>query len=347
MDNLILKMLVKRISDIEHEQIIYSVIIRSTNKSSLLLVGRKRNVHLYNIELDKLNKLEDSNPEFIDSIDFKEDIIEMRSFEHDLIVVLDNLQIYYIYVAEDEMSKEYAGVIKPLADSPVVRIKYTSLVISSFNDFGLLSIFNNSFVILYISQTIKPEARSLDDTIQLSRADSTTSKVQSSYIYYDFQVNSSLLLLKDSNGQENIWHLDDNHNLVKSVVERNKFGDISLISDEDESIIFNDDSLIDINYYNKDLIVLLSRNSFQFYDVKNDFKTNSISTGYNSIVTISSLLDGALGLSTKFLGVSSIGELYEYEVSYEGGTCSLLNNSLISDVNTTVTSISTSNVNKN
>lgn len=180
----------------------------------------------------------------------------------------------------------------------------------------------------------------------LSRADSTTSKVQSSYIYYDFHINSSLLLLKEDL-QEFIWHLDDDHNLVKCIVERSKYGDVSIQSDDTECIVHHDPTLVDINYFNKDFIALLHQSSLSFFDIQEGVSTNKISTEFISLVNVTPLFEGILESSTKFLGLSSNGECIQYEVSYQNKILDIKRFIPMADDYTLVTSTASSSINKN
>jgi hypothetical protein len=218
-------MLVKRIEqENNREQIVYSLLIRVDNRTTNLVVGRKQQIELYQLELGQLDNDETGiPPNAIDTCEFSEDIIELKSIGQDLLIVLDNLGIYYVEIISGKMIKHFAGVIRPLADTPVTRIKYTSLAISSMNDIGLLSVFSNSLVALYISHS-KEESKISDDVIDTTSL--TKVQVESSYKYYDFQVNSSLLITSQREEGEFIWHLDDDHNLVRSpiVIVVNKAG---------------------------------------------------------------------------------------------------------------------------
>lgn len=180
-------MLVKRISETQREQIVYSLMLNAENEETQLILGRKRHLHLYNVEAGNVSKGADQlPPEATSSCEFKDDIIELRSFGKDVLVVLDNLHIYYVKVTSNDISKHFAGRIQPLTDSAVVRIKYTSLTISNNSDFGLLSVFCNSLVVLYLSKE-EEENKQSEDSSSLS--------IQSTYKYYDHQVNSSLLIM--------------------------------------------------------------------------------------------------------------------------------------------------------
>lgn len=210
-------MLVKRVEqENNNEQIVYSLLIRVDSRTTNLVIGRKQQIELYQLDLDQLDQDETGiPPKAIDTCEFSEDIIELKSVGQDLLIILDNLGIYYIEIISGKMQKHYAGVIRPLADTPVTRIKYTSLAISSTNDIGLLSVFTNSLVALYISHS-KEESKICDDVTDTDLV--TKVQVESSYKYYDFQVNSSLLITSQREEGEFIWHLDDDHNLVRSPI---------------------------------------------------------------------------------------------------------------------------------
>lgn len=160
-------------------------------------------------------------------VDFKSDIIEMRNFGMDVLVILEDLQMFYVLVSPTKLIKHYAGMVNPLADSPVQRIKYTSLAISSKSDFGLLSVFTNSMVVLYISKT-NEESKTEEGPGKL---ESTRLKIESTYKYYEFRVNSSLITMENDKAEEFIWHLDDEHRLIRNKISRSKYGDVEITTE--------------------------------------------------------------------------------------------------------------------
>ena len=216
------------------------------------------------MDLDKIKKQTDltESPPPLDHVDFKADIIELRSFGFDVLVVLENLEIFYIYVSSEKLVKHYAGKINSLSDTPVQRIKYTSLCISNKNDFGLLSIFLNSLVILYITKTSEEE-KDEEEKIMTNKIEDNFLTIESTYEYYDFRVNSSLILIDQGKEGEYIWHVDDEHRLIKSRIRRSSKGYIEIISNNDQ-IILTEKSIIDINQFNNEQLILLQRNSIQF-----------------------------------------------------------------------------------
>jgi hypothetical protein len=308
-------MLVKRISQEDNrEQIVYSLLISVDDKTTHLIVGRKRQIDLYQLDIDQFSKNESNTPpSAIDSCEFAEDIIELRSFAQDLLVVLDNLEIYYVDISSGRMIKHYAGIIRPLADTPVTRIKYTSLAVSSLNDIGLLSVFSNSLVALYISHT-KEDSKINDESTNPSHK---KMQIESSYKYYDFQVNSSLLITSHGEEGEFIWHLDEDHNLVRSPIVRSN-SVVEIISEE-ENILYTDKSIIDVNYFNSDHIALLLLGGVQFFNTKELGVTTKIETHGVTLINILPLYEGAFEDIIRMVGVTSKGECLKYTVEHNKG----------------------------
>jgi hypothetical protein len=226
-------------------------------------------------------------------------------------------------------------MIRPLTDSPVVRIKYTSIAISANKYYALLSVFSNSLVVLHLTNSNEEEIIEESKPSNLS--------IQSTYKYYEHQVNSSLLILEGRKKQR-IWHLDEEQNLITSeVVSKN--GIVNIFSNEE--FIHKDRSIIDVNYFSKDHIVLLMQYGLQFFNVKEKSLTTKIDTPGVTLISVLPLFNKEFEETIHLVGVSSHGECLKYDISHNKGDMNLLKMDTLSDSQTVVTSISKTDINKN
>lgn len=298
-------MLIQRISDVReinssdassHKNSISSMMLYAELRQSHLLLGKKRHVQLYEVDFKKATKEDRQISNLCDVCEFDQDIIEFKGYGDDLLVVLDNLHIFNIQISDKKLRKMYAGMIKPLTDSPVVRIKFTSIAISANKDFALLSVFSNSLVVMHLTNSNEEEKIEESKSLNLS--------IQSTYKYYEHQVNSSLLILQEKKSQR-IWHLDEEQNLITSEIVK-KHGIVSIISN-DESI-HRDRTIIDVNYFNNEHIVLLMQNGLQFFNVKEQSLTMKINTPGVTLILVAPLFKGSFEENIQLVGVSSHGE---------------------------------------
>ena len=306
-----------------------------------------RLVHLYNFELDRIKKQDGvtNSPSAVDHVEFKADIIELRSFGFDVLVVLENLEIFYIYVSPHKLIKSYAGKTSCLTDAQVQRIKYTSLCISNKYDFGLLSIFLNSLIVLYITKKTE-ESKAEEDMVDTDKLVSNTLKIESTYEYYDFHVNSSLILFDHGKEGEYIWHVDDEHRVIKSKINRYNSKSIEILHD-DSQIILTDKSIIDINQFNNEHLILLQRNWIQFLNVKDWARSNKIILDGQDLISTHSLFNGTFEDTINFIGVNSVGKWVKFDMNYKKQIFTLSKVTLISEDHSWATSIALSSINRN
>lgn len=249
-------MLIKRIANSEkREQVLFSLLIREDNKHTSLIVGKKRLVEYWKYDLSQ------SEPSFIDSTEFSEDIIELKRLRQEVLVILNNLQMYTLTLKEENIQKTFSAVIRSFEDTPIARVKHTSCEISKNYDYGILSAFSQSLVILYFFD----QNEGKEECKQCPSASQKLS-IESSIKYYDFQVSSSLLIQSHDKCQDYLWHLDTEHNLIRSGINRHH-EKVDIISRE-ENFIHNDKTMIDISYLNKTHIALLQTNAVSFFNIQ-------------------------------------------------------------------------------
>ncbi|CAI2370136.1 unnamed protein product [Moneuplotes crassus] len=329
-------MLIKRITNAENrEQVLYSLLIRSDNRHANLIVGRKRQIEYHKYEFTQ------KEPIFIDSVEFSEDILELKKIGQDVLVLLNNLQMYCLILHDDKIEKKYVAVIRSFADTPISRVKHTSCEISQNMDYGLLNAFSNSLVILYFSNKSEEGKEECKEPQSTGKSLNIDTRIK----YYDFKVNSSLLIINQGKEGESIWHLNEEHYLVKSPVQKIN-SSVDVVSDE-SNLIHCDRTIIDIGYFNKTHIVLMQTDGISFFNLKDLCVSSKLDTQGVTLINLLPLYDGAFEGTTSLIGITSNKDLVHYSLISKREEIKIQKLTPISSRKTNVTSISSCAVNKN
>ena len=256
---------------------------------------------------------------------------------------MNNLQIFYVNLASGKLENHFASVIRSFAEASISRVKHTSLEISNNWDYGLLNVFSNTLVVLYISFDEDVEMK--EENKQGNPKKSKEIIIQSSSKYYDFQVRSSLLIIDKGKEGEFIWHLDGNHNIIWSPIIRSQTV-IEVVS-SDDNIVKRDKSIIDVNYYNKSSIALLHDNGVSFLNIKDQTVTNKVETPGITLINLVPLYGGYCEDQTSLLGLSSQGEWVKYSLKLAQNEVSVSQIEQITDSQTKATTIWASAINRN